>query len=193
MGYAVARAARRRGAVVTLVSGPTALATPGGCTVVHVETAAEMRTAMRDHVTASDVVVMVAAVADYRPVAQAERKIKKDSAALTVELEKTDDILAGLAAARGERILVGFAAETDDLIANALAKLERKNLDLIVANDVTAADSGFDVATNSATILDRNGTREDTGLLSKDDLADRILDRVIGLRAGTERTVARRG
>jgi phosphopantothenoylcysteine decarboxylase/phosphopantothenate--cysteine ligase len=88
---------------------------------------------------------------------------------------------------------VGFAAETDDLIANALAKLERKNLDLIVANDVTAADSGFDVATNSATILDRNGTREDTGLLSKDDLADRILDRVIGLRAGTERTVARRG
>jgi phosphopantothenoylcysteine decarboxylase/phosphopantothenate--cysteine ligase len=193
MGYAVARAARRRGAVVTLVSGPTALATPGGCTVVHVETAAEMRTAMRDHVTASDVVVMVAAVADYRPVAPAERKIKKDSAALTVELEKTDDILAGLAAARGERILVGFAAETDDLIANALAKLERKNLDLIVANDVTAADSGFDVATNSATILDRNGTREDTGLLSKDDLADRILDRVIGLRAGTERTVARRG
>jgi phosphopantothenoylcysteine decarboxylase/phosphopantothenate--cysteine ligase len=152
-----------------------------------------MRTAMRDHVTASDVVVMVAAVADYRPVAPAERKIKKDSAALTVELEKTDDILAGLAAARGERILVGFAAETDDLIANALAKLERKNLDLIVANDVTAADSGFDVATNSATILDRNGTREDTGLLSKDDLADRILDRVIGLRAGTERTVARRG
>jgi phosphopantothenoylcysteine decarboxylase/phosphopantothenate--cysteine ligase len=191
MGFAVAAAARRRGAAVTLVAGPTGIEPPRGCRVVRVETAAEMLEAMRDSVTAADVVVMVAAVADYRPAAPELRKIKKGRETLTLELEKTQDILAALAAARGQRVLVGFAAETDDVVANAREKLLRKQLDLIVANDVAAPDRGFDVATNAATLIDRDGTSEETGLITKDELADRILDRVVALR-GPARSVAGR-
>jgi phosphopantothenoylcysteine decarboxylase/phosphopantothenate--cysteine ligase len=178
MGYAVAAAARRRGAVVTLVSGPTALRTPGGCEVVNVETAAEMNEAMRARITAAEVVVMVAAVADYRPARVASEKIKKTAAELQVELTKTDDILAGLAAARGRRVVVGFAAETDNVRENARKKLESKSLDLVVANDVTAPGSGFDVDTNAAVLIDRAGNEQETGVVGKDELADAILDRV---------------
>jgi len=182
MGYSLAETARRRGAEVVLVSGPCALTPPRGCEVVRVETAAEMNDAMRSRVTWSDAVVMVAAVADYRPVRVAERKIKKGEARVELELEQTDDVLAGLAAARGRRVIVGFAAETEDVVSHARAKLARKNLDLIVANDVTKAGAGFDGATNSATLIDRDGTETETGLIGKEELADLILDRVVALR-----------
>ena len=187
MGYAVARAARRRGAAVTIVSGPTALETPRGCTRVDVVTAAEMNEAMRNTVTSSDVVVMVAAVADYRPATKAASKIKKNEDSLTLELERTDDILAGLSSSRGDRVLVGFAAETDDVLENAAAKMKRKNLDMIVANDVSRPESGFDVSRNSAVILDSHGGRTSSGLVEKDDLADTILDRVVFLMAEKRR------
>ncbi|RMF20879.1 MAG: bifunctional phosphopantothenoylcysteine decarboxylase/phosphopantothenate--cysteine ligase CoaBC, partial [Deltaproteobacteria bacterium] len=187
MGYAVAACARRRGATVTLVTGPTALAPPAGCEVVAVETAEEMNQAMRSRVTSADVVVMVAAVADYRPVDVAPAKLKKKSEGLTVRMERTPDILSGLASARGSRVLVGFAAETEQVRENALDKLKRKGLDLIVANDVSCPDRGFDVDTNAALLIDCNGEEEETGLLSKEQLADRILDRVVALLAGSGR------
>jgi phosphopantothenoylcysteine decarboxylase/phosphopantothenate--cysteine ligase len=183
MGYAIAAAARRRGAEVVLVSGPTALTVPRGCMVVHVETASEMNDAMRARVTWADVVVMVAAVADYRPAKVASQKIKKGSERLELSLEKTEDVLAGLAAARGRRVVVGFAAETEDVVRNAEAKLARKGLDLIVANDVAAAGAGFDVETNAATIIGRDGSRTETGLVSKEDVAEQLLDKVVDLLA----------
>jgi phosphopantothenoylcysteine decarboxylase/phosphopantothenate--cysteine ligase len=191
MGYSIAEAALRRGADVVLVSGPTAIAPPRGARVVCVETAADMHEAIRDNLAPADVVVMVAAVADYRPAAPAGSKIKKGDDDLVLRLEKTEDILAGLRAARGQRILVGFAAETDSVVENALAKLRRKKLDLIVANDVSAEGSGFDVATNSATLLDRDGGSVETGLVSKEELADRILDRIVDLRAVASAAVKR--
>lgn len=181
MGYAVAAAAQRRGASVTLVTGPVALDPPRNCRVIHVETAAEMNEAMRAHVVASDLVVMVAAVADYRAHKTEPSKIKKAAAGLEVRLERTEDIVAGLARARGERVLVGFAAETDNLVDNAVKKLTGKGLDLIVANDVTEEGSGFDTTTNSAVIIDTQGRREVTGLVAKAVLADRILDRSLEL------------
>jgi phosphopantothenoylcysteine decarboxylase/phosphopantothenate--cysteine ligase len=190
MGYAVAAAALRRGARVTLVSGPTSLQPPRGCEVVRVETAAEMSDALRSRVTAADVVVMVAAVADYRPSEVATAKIKKKAARLELSLEKTEDILSGLAAARGRRVVVGFAAETNDVRANAIAKLQDKGLDLIVANDVAAPGSGFEVATNAALLIDREGREVATGLVTKDELADRVLDGVVTL-LGHERRAAR--
>jgi phosphopantothenoylcysteine decarboxylase/phosphopantothenate--cysteine ligase len=186
MGYAIAAAARRRGARVTLVSGPTSLACPRGCQIVRVETAAEMNDAMRARVTEADAVVMVAAVADYRPETVAERKIKKRTGTLDLRLTKTEDILAGLGRSRGQRLLVGFAAETDDLRVNARAKLAAKGLDLIVANDVGQSGQGFDTATNRAILIDRFGEETDTGLLSKAELAERILDRMAGLLARSD-------
>jgi len=182
MGYAVAAAACRRGARVTLVSGPTALQAPRGCDLVPVTTAAEMAEAMRARVVAADAVIMVAAVADYRPAEVAEVKIKKHDSRMRLDLEKTEDILAGLAGARGDRIIVGFAAETDNVIDNARKKLEAKTLDLIVANDVSASESGFDVDDNSAVLIEADGSCHDTGIVSKDALADTILDRVLLLR-----------
>jgi phosphopantothenoylcysteine decarboxylase/phosphopantothenate--cysteine ligase len=190
MGYAVAAAARRRGASVTLVTGPSALALPHGCDVVRVETAAHMGQALRDRVTASDVVVMVAAVADYRPAETAAHKIKKSSDRIELALQRNEDILAALAGARGRRVLVGFAAETRDVVAHAEGKLQRKGLDLIVANDVGAPGAGFDVDTNSAVLIDRNGERTESGLVSKEDLADLILDKVVGLLANRKRQSA---
>lgn len=181
MGYALARAAHRRGADVTLVTGPVSLAPPRGCRMVRVETAAEMNEVMRAHVVASDLVIMVAAVADYRACETVDSKIKKDKAGLELRLERTEDILTGLSRARGKRVLVGFAAETNDLINNAIAKLHAKGLDLIVANDVTEEGSGFDTETNSAVLIDRDGGRETTGLLPKTELAERILTRSLEL------------
>ena len=181
MGYAVAEAAQRRGAEVTLVSGPVALAPPRGCRVIHVETAAEMNEAMRAHVVASDLVVMVAAVADYRMAEASPSKIKKHDGGLKLVLERTEDILTGISRARGRRVVVGFAAETEDLIENAVSKLTRKGLDLIVANDVTEEGSGFDTETNSAVLIDASGTQERTGLIAKTELAELILDRSTGL------------
>ena len=181
MGFTLAAAAWRRGAHVTIVAGPTALPTPRGCEVVRVHTAAEMNSAMLERVTASDVVLMVAAVADYRPKDIAKRKIKKAGENLTLELERTDDVLAGLSKARGNRILVGFAAETDELRKNAIEKLRKKGLDLIVANDVSEPGSGFDVETNAALLIDAAGNERHSGLVDKDDLAETILDEVVEL------------
>ncbi|MFT4569915.1 MAG: phosphopantothenoylcysteine decarboxylase/phosphopantothenate--cysteine ligase, partial [Candidatus Binatia bacterium] len=184
MGYEVARAAARRGARVTLVAGPTALATPRGVLMVRVETAAQMKDAMSAASEDADTVVMVAAVADFRPRDSVDQKIKKtDQTPPSIELEPTDDILAGLGERKGNRILVGFAAETQDLERYAREKLARKGLDLIVANDVSASDAGFEVSTNRAVLYSASGDHEDTGLLGKDELADRILDRVAALHA----------
>lgn len=181
MGYAMAEAAAARGAHVILVSGPTALRDPANVDMIHVETADEMYRAVLAKFPIAQVVIKAAAVADYRPKRRADRKIKKDQAVPDLTLEPTPDILAEIGARKGNRILVGFAAETDDLIANARKKLQRKNVDLMVANDVTQAGAGFDVETNVVQILDTTGAVETLPLLSKRDVADRILDRVATL------------
>lgn len=183
MGYAVAAAAWRRGADVTLVSGPTSLASPRGVERVDVVSAAEMHAAMLSRAPASDVVVMVAAVADYRPAKPASAKIKKKAGeAITLELAENEDILAALGRLPGRRFLVGFAAETSDVLGHAREKLERKGAHLIVGNDVTQPGAGFETETNAAVLVDAGGQCH-TGLVSKDALADRILDRVLELSA----------
>ncbi len=184
MGYEVAAAALRRGGRVTLVSGPTALLPPRDAELVRVESAAEMSEAMLVAASNAEVVVMVAAVADYSPRQACTEKIKKNDESLSLELLRTEDILTQITRLGGDRIVVGFAAETGDLLANAAEKLERKGLDLIVANDVGAEGSGFEVATNSALLIDASGGCEESGLLGKDELSDRILDRIAALRAG---------
>lgn len=181
MGYAIAEAAAARGARVILVSGPTALPAPPGVDVIQVETAQEMRDAVLAKLEVAQVVIKAAAVADYRPTRQADRKLKKDQATPAILLEPTPDILAEVGTRKGNRILVGFAAETDDLVANARKKLQRKNLDLMVANDVRQPGAGFDVDTNLVKILDPSGGVEELPLLPKREVADRILDRIVGL------------
>ena len=181
MGFAVAEAERDRGARVILVAGPTEIAPPSGVEVVHVGTAEEMRAAVLDRFDGTAVVVKAAAVADYCPAQPRGRKIKKQEATLRLDLEPTPDILGELGRRKKGQILVGFAAETDDVVANARDKLAKKNLDLIVANDVGAPDSGFGVDTNRVTVLDRAGAAETLPLLSKREVADRILDRVVAL------------
>jgi len=183
MGYRLAEAARDRGARVILVSGPTSLAAPHGVEVVAVRSAEEMQRAVADRVGPATVVVAAAAVSDYRPAAASVSKIKKTDGAVTLALVRTPDILKGLGEAKGGRVLVGFAAETEDLVANARKKLEAKNLDLVVANDVTAARAGFGGDTNAVVLLRRDGTRADVPLASKREVAERILDEVRALRA----------
>jgi phosphopantothenoylcysteine decarboxylase / phosphopantothenate---cysteine ligase len=182
MGYRLAEAARDRGAHVVLVSGPTALAAPSGVELVAVRSAEQMAAAVEVHAASATVVVMAAAVSDYRPAQAAPRKVKKGDGGTTLELVPTPDILRGLGAKKGSRLLVGFAAETDDLLANARAKLAAKNLDLIVGNDVTKDGAGFGGDTNAAVLVDREGREEEVGLSTKRELADRILDRAIALR-----------
>ena len=184
MGYALAEAARDRGAEVTLVSAPTALPKPVGVELVAVETAQEMRDAVLDALPETDLLLMAAAVADYRPAHRVGRKIKKGEAEeLTLRLVRNPDILAEVAARRGPKpaVVVGFAAETEDLVANAKAKLVEKRLDLIVANDVTAPDSGFGADTNRVTLLDRRGRIEALPLLPKTEVAERVLDWAVEL------------
>jgi phosphopantothenoylcysteine decarboxylase/phosphopantothenate--cysteine ligase len=183
MGYAIAEAAVRRGARVVLVSGPTSLAPPREAQVVPVETAQEMYDAVLAHLEAATVVIKAAAVADYRPKQVARQKIKKDERVPEVTLESTPDILAEVGKRKGRRILVGFAAETHDLVANARKKLQRKNLDLMVANDVSQPGAGFDADTNVVKILDAEGGVEELPLQTKRSVADRILDRVVALLA----------
>jgi len=183
MGYRLAEAARDRGARVVLVSGPTSLPVPSGVEHVPVRSAADMAAAVEARVEGATVVVMAAAVSDYRPAEVAPRKIKKGQGGTTLELVRTPDILRGLGANKGSRVLVGFAAETDGVRENARAKRAAKNLDLIVANDVTQAGAGFGGETNAAVLIDRDGHEEEVGLSTKRELADRILDRAILLRA----------
>lgn len=182
MGYAIARAARRRGARVILVSGPTALAAPAGVELVPVVSARRMREAVLERLEEATVVIKAAAVADYRPAMRAEQKIKKGlEGSLILPLEKNPDILAELGGLKGNRLLVGFAAETVDLLENARKKLTEKNLDLIVANDVSRNDAGFDVDTNAVRLLFRDGSGEELPLLGKDEVADQLLDRIARL------------
>jgi phosphopantothenoylcysteine decarboxylase/phosphopantothenate--cysteine ligase len=182
MGYALARAAARRGAEVVLVSGPTALESPSGVRMVHVTTAAEMHAAVTSEFGTATAVVMAAAVADYRPVATADQKIKRGKGAIELRLEPTPDIVKELGLNKDGKVLIGFAAETQDLTANAAKKLRDKNLDMIVANNVAEAGSGFDGDTNIATILDRTGASQSLPLMSKDQLADRIYDHFLALK-----------
>jgi phosphopantothenoylcysteine decarboxylase/phosphopantothenate--cysteine ligase len=185
MGYAIARAACNRGAKVILVSGPTALTPPCGVEFLGVTSAAQMREAVLGRAGEATVIVKAAAVADYRPSVRAPQKIKKEgSGEMTLVLEKTPDILAELGEIKGERYLVGFAAETADLLANAGKKLKTKKLDLIVANDVTEDGAGFDVDTNIVRFLFADGTVQELPRMSKDAVAGRLLDVIAARRGG---------
>jgi len=178
MGYALAEAARDRGAKVTLVTAPTSFPEPAGVDVVKVGTAQEMHQAVDNAAPQADALVMAAAVADYRPTKAAKDKIKKGEAGLTLELECTPDILGSV---KGNFIKVGFAAESSNLMENAKQKLQQKGLALIVANDITATDSGFGTDTNRVTIIDHEGKIDDLPLLPKREVADKVLDRVVAL------------
>jgi len=182
MGYAIAAVARARGARVILVSGPTALSPPSGVEMVGVSSAQQMHDAVMAHRDEATVIVKAAAVADYRPRQRTEQKMKKGSQPTwALEMEKTPDILASLGAMKLKALLVGFAAETTDVLEHAKKKLEQKDLDLIVANDVTCEGSGFDVPTNIVRLLFRDGRDEPLPLMRKEEVADVLLDRIVGL------------
>jgi phosphopantothenoylcysteine decarboxylase/phosphopantothenate--cysteine ligase len=176
MGYALAEAARDRGAKVVLVSAPTALLKPSSMDIVNVGTAQEMYEAVKKAVAKADVLIMAAAVADYRPKRVSKSKIKRErDTSLTLELESTPDILGEV---KGRFLRVGFAAESENLMANARAKLEKKRLDLIVANDITAEGSGIGADTNQVVIIDRKGKVDKLPLMPKREVADGILDKI---------------
>ncbi len=193
MGVALARAARDLGADTVLVHAPLAVHPPGGVALVPVHTAYQMYAAVMEDLPQTDVLIGAAAVADYRPSASADKKLKKLPQQQIITLERTPDILQAVGQRRGNaycpdpagpdrqrpRLVIGFAAETNDLEANALGKLKRKNLDLIVLNDVSAADSGFAVDTNRVILFERDGNREDWPLMSKEEVAQAILQRVV--------------
>jgi len=181
MGYAVAEAARDRGAGVVLVSGPTALADPGGVEVVHVRTAREMLDAVMGRLEKADAVIGAAAPADWRPAKVAPRKLRKGAGPMTLELEACEDIIGTVGKHKGKRVVVGFAAETHDLLEHAAAKLEAKNLDFIVANDVTRPGAGFGSDFNEAKIMHRDGRVDAVPLMPKRELAHKILDEVAQL------------
>lgn len=184
MGYAVARAARDRGARVTLISGPTHLPVPPGVTFKRVETALAMREAVLSAFATADAVIMAAAVSDYRPSFVLSEKLQKGEAPLTLNLVPNPDILAELGKMKGERLLVGFAAETGDLVARARAKLQKKNLDLVVANDVRQEGAGFEADTNIVCLVFRDGQFLELPKMSKYAVAHRILDALVELREG---------
>lgn len=175
MGYSLARAARNRGAKVTLVSGKTNLDTPVGVTRINITSAAEMAEAVLSLSDEMDMIIMAAAVADYTPQTVAENKIKKKEGEFVIPLKRTTDILASLGKEKREgQLLIGFAMETEDLIANAEEKLVKKNADFIIANSINEKGAGFAVDTNSVTIISKDGQNR-LGLLSKDDTAEEIL------------------
>ncbi len=184
MGYAVARMAAYRSAEVILVSGPSALPDPPLVRTIRVRSAQEMEREVLDRASAMDGIIMTAAVGDYRPARVAAQKIKKGADELTLHLIKNPDILASLGRSRppgSRQVLVGFAAETEHLLENAREKLTHKNLDFIVANNLTESGSGFGTDTNRVKIIDRSGTVDELPTLSKDEVAARILDRVESL------------
>ncbi|MCX7816502.1 MAG: bifunctional phosphopantothenoylcysteine decarboxylase/phosphopantothenate--cysteine ligase CoaBC [Syntrophales bacterium] len=178
MGYAIARAARRRGARVVLVSGPTSLEAPQGVRVVNVESARDMYRAVLENLDDATVVIKAAAVADYRPAVAASSKIKKRSGPLTLTLERNPDIIGEIGKRKGNRIVVGFAMETENLLENALQKLKNKGMDLIVANELGVPGAGFQSDTNVVKIVMRDGSVETLPLLPKIEVANAILDRV---------------
>jgi phosphopantothenoylcysteine decarboxylase/phosphopantothenate--cysteine ligase len=178
MGFALAEAARDRGAEVTLITAPTQLPEPDNIEIIRVRTASEMKEAVTKAVKKAGALIMAAAVADYRPKSPAQSKVKKQSPELTLELVRTPDILSEV---KGGFIKVGFAAESEDLVANARKKLAQKGLDLIVANDITEPESGFGADSNKVTIIDKQGNLESLPLMSKREVAERVLDRVAGM------------
>ncbi|MBE6368242.1 MAG: bifunctional phosphopantothenoylcysteine decarboxylase/phosphopantothenate--cysteine ligase CoaBC [Lentisphaerae bacterium] len=185
MGYAIAEAARQRQWQVTLVSGPVNLPPPEGVEVIAVESAAEMAQAMKNAAATADMIIMAAAVADYRPKQYSSSKVKKSDGDLCIELERTEDILLTLGKNKKPgQLLVGFAAETDDLLQNAQSKLERKNLDFIAANIVGVPGRGFASENNAITLLGRNGSCRELALQSKSSLADELLDAIIAGSSG---------
>src|ERR1700676_414250 len=190
MGYAVAEVAAERGAKVFLVTGPTALETPAGVERIDVRSAEEMHRAVVARFASSSIAVLAAAVADYRPVQQSSTKIKKSSDALAISLEPTIDILADVARNKGATMVVGFAAETDQVAENARKKLAAKNADLIVANDVTAEGAGFELDTNIVTLFSRDGRDLPLPKLTKKEVAHRILDEVVRLRSSARSSAA---
>jgi len=175
MGYALARSARRRGAEVVLVSGPSYLRPPRGVALTRVATAEEMYEVAMRHYPQSTVVIMASAVSDYRPRVTRSRKVKKEDVSLTIELERTQDILKEMGDKKRGQFLVGFALETDELLANAERKLKEKNLDIIVAND----PKGFDAETSQVTIIERDGGMEELPPLLKEEIAEMVLDKVV--------------
>ncbi len=182
MGLALARQALRRGAAVTLVCGPISIPPPQGAHVVPVVSADEMMAAVQEHLEASDAVIMTAAVADFRPTTAHPGKIKKGGREkMVLEMEATPDILLEISRKRGKRVLVGFAAETDNVTTEAKKKLLAKDLDLIVANDITVPGAGFESDTNQVEMITRSGRRIPVPLLPKEEVAERILDQVSGL------------
>ncbi len=183
MGYALASAARDRGAEVKLITAVTSvtLLEPSGVGIIRVETALQMKKAVAKVVKGADALIMAAAVADYQPQSASKVKIKKESPRLTIELARTPDVLAEV---KGNFVKVGFAAESEDIMANAQKKLKEKRLDLIVANDITDKNSSFSSNTNKVTIISRKGKVESLPILTKKEVADRILDKVVGILDG---------
>lgn len=185
MGYALAAAALEAGHEVTLISGPVAIGAPAGVTLVSVETAQEMYDAVADHLPAADVAIFCAAVADYRVASVAEEKIKKSENELTLRLVKNPDILGSTRGVFGfAGVLVGFAAETNDLARHALDKLRRKQCDLIVANDVSRRDIAFDRDVNEVSLFFADGSREDLPFASKQEIAAALIERIVSLPRG---------
>jgi phosphopantothenoylcysteine decarboxylase/phosphopantothenate--cysteine ligase len=182
MGYALAKMAARRGAEVTLISGPSSLKPPRGTGFISVESAEDMRRAVTVNLKDATIVIMAAAVADYRPKKAASEKMKKGAGSISLDLEKTEDIISEIGMKKGKRLIIGFAAETDNLWANAKKKLKEKNLDLIIANNVKEPGAGFGVDTNIVTIIDKNGVVEALPKMSKDEVAWKVLDRVASLK-----------
>ena len=176
MGYALAEAAEKAGYDVTLVTGPVSIEPPDGVKVIKVESASEMAAAMKSEFGNSDITISCAAVADYRPRNVSVQKMKKTDGPLTLELERTEDILASLGKLkRGTQLLVGFAAETEDLIKNARKKLNTKNLDFIIANDISRKDQGFGSDMNEVTVISRTGETAKLPLQSKKEIAQKII------------------
>jgi phosphopantothenoylcysteine decarboxylase/phosphopantothenate--cysteine ligase len=192
MGYAMAQAAARRGAKVILVSGPTSLETPAGVRRVDVRTAEEMHAAVTKDFAGCSIGIFAAAVADYRPVEKHAEKIKKSGASLTLQLESTVDILQEMARSKGDKFIVGFAAETADVAQNARKKLAAKNLDLLVANDVTAEGAGFEHDTNVVSLYYRDGRDTVVPKMSKAEVAQRVLDEIVRLRGASRSKSAKR-
>jgi len=178
MGYALATAAQRRGAKVTLISGPTNLPLPQAEKIIKVRTAKEMYKAVMSNYKNANIIIKAAAVADYRPKVSAVEKIKKNQKTLSLELERNPDIIAEIGKNKGKRVLVGFAMETQNLLANARGKLKKKNMDLIVANNLREEGSGFRTDTNIITMIDREGRTESFAKMTKNEAAEKILDRV---------------
>ncbi len=193
MGYALADAANRRCARVILISGPTALTPPSGVECIPVRTTEQMRRAVLERLPECTVVIKAAAVADYRPVTQHAQKMKRGASRLSLELEPTPDILADVAREKGERILVGFAAETEQVAEHAREKLRAKRADLMVANDVTQQAAGFDQDTNIVTLFTRDGREIAVPRMRKFDVANRVLDEILYLRHGTRNAPVARG